>query len=323
ELDLHGVEVEPVLAAEGRVGTDLELYATAREGGLQLTWQYNRRLFDAWRIEQMARQYARLLEGLAGAVHTPIACLPLLDDANPASEPLPDVALVEQFERQAERAGEAIAVVCDDAAISYRLLNARANTIARRLRRDGIGVEDVVGISLPRSIDMIAALLGVLKAGAAYLPLDPLAPATRLAWMRADAKPRCVLTAVDAPGEERDNLRQDEAARSPQRAAYVIYTSGSTGHPKGVVGLQGGLLNRLDWLAGHEHYRVDGPVLAKSPFTFIDGSTELLGPLLHGGSVVLATADDTTSASRLAALIVRHGIGGITVVPGLLRALLD
>lgn len=343
-----GVSVEPVLQDDVKIGVDLEIDVAEREGRLEISWLYNRDLFDTWRIAQMARHYARLLEGIAAYPDTAIGDLPLLNDAerlhvleacNATTRPYPEASLAARFEAQAAAYPDSIVVVCGDAALSYRALDERADTITHLLLDHGARPEDVVALAVPRSLAMIAAMLGVLKAGAAYLPLDSEAPAARLALMIQEAAPRCVLTTravADRLPEAPARVMLDDAAigrglsrrvtGSPDmaaRAAHVIFTSGSSGQPKGVVGLQDALMNRLAWFGERYDFRRDGPVLAKSAISFIDGSTELLGPVLHGGTVVLADSDAVKSAADLTALIVRHRIGLITVVPSLLRALLD
>ncbi len=351
---LGGVNVEPVHLFEAGAGVDLEVYVGERQGELEIAWDYSRDLFDGWRIDQMARHYVRILEGMAADPDAPIEQITTLDAVerhqileawNATSHPRPDVTLAAQFAATVEAMPDAVAVTSGDQSLTYRALNAQANRLAHLLLARGTSPEDVVAIAVPRSIDLVIALLGTLKTGAAYLPLDTEAPAPRLAFMLADARPRWVLTAsamLDRLHDGNGRLVLDAAmtkralaasgtgepaiasrAPDPQQAAYILYTSGSTGTPKGVVGTQGGYMNRLAWFASRYDYRQAGPVLGKSPFSFIDGSSELLGPLLHGGRVVLADADAAKSASALGALIAREGVGLVTVVPALLRALVE
>ncbi|MGK9171605.1 amino acid adenylation domain-containing protein, partial [Inquilinus limosus] len=221
-----------------------------------------------------------------------------------------------------------------------------ANRLAHHLIARGAGPETIVGLCLERSPAMVVALLAILKSGAAYLPLDPDYPAERLAFMVADAAPLCVITttalaarlpaaaprlALDDPGlaaelAARPATAPADADRTapldPRHPAYLIYTSGSTGTPKGVLGLHAGMVNRLRWV-GELHSYGEGPALAKSSSSFIDGSTELLGPLLHGATIVLATSAATRSPAEMARLIERHSIGCITLVPSLLAPLLE
>lgn len=258
-----------------------------------------------------------------------------------------DKCVHELFETQVERTPDATAVVFGAEQFSYGALNRRANQLAHYLVGLNVGPEDVVALAVPRSIEMVVALLGVLKAGAAYLPIDPDYPAERLTFMLKDAGTACVLKTsevlltlprslacieLDAP-EVNEVLAQtpasnpgDKERKHPvisQNAALIIYTSGSTGWPKGVVVLHSGGVNRLCWFAKVYPFRQEEPVLAKTSLSFIDGFTELLGPLLHGGSVVLCDSLSAKSPTAMAKLAGQHAIGRITVVPSLLTLLLD
>jgi amino acid adenylation domain-containing protein len=347
---LTGLAGDYLGTAEKTAQSDLELYVLDHAGRFECAWVYNRDLFDRWRIEQMARHYWRVVEAIAADAGVAVGDVPLLDAAeqhqllaawNATAQPLSDVTLASVFEARVERTPDAVAVTCGQDAVTYRTLNAQANRVSHLLIARGVGAENIVGVAAPRAIELIVALLGVLKAGAAYLPIDLDAPAARLTFILEDARPRCVLTTTAAahrlPAGHDLVILDDPATASmldacasgnpPARAAgdhpaYVVYTSGTSGVPKGVVGLQIGAVNRLAWFAETYGY-ADGPVLSKSPIGFVDGSTELLGPLLYGGSVVLADADDARSPTRLASLMADHGIGAITVVPSLLRAMLD
>ena len=190
---------------------------------------------------------------------TPRNAARILTDWNATAHPLPETTLPLLFERQVERTPDAVALVFEDAALSYAQLNARANRLAHHLIAQGIGPEDIVGIALPRSADMVVALLAVLKSGAAYLPLDPDYPADRLALMIEDAGPRRILTTHEIEARVTGPaplILLDDVEMAPVFAAsrthnptdanrvqplttlhpaYVIYTSGSTGKPKGVV----------------------------------------------------------------------------------------
>ena len=251
---------------------DLEVHAWEHGGEIELYWLYNRDLFDRWRIEQMSRQYVRLLEAVAANPEQRIGEIDLLDDAerrqileewNDTAQEVADATLPELFEAQVEKTPDAVAVVFEDQRLSYRELNQRANQLAHMLISRGVGPEEVVGICLERSLEMVVGLLGVLKAGAAYLPLDPDYPKERLAFMLQDAEPVCVVTTErtqrclpDNPTrillENLGTVEQQGKTHNPHNGdrtrplflhnpAYVIYTSGSTGRPKGVVVTHGGL----------------------------------------------------------------------------------
>src|SRR4029077_17981277 len=203
----------------------------------------------------------------------------LLVEWNATAREVPPVTLPGLFEAQVARSPEAPAVVFEERMLSYAELNAQANRLAHHLIAQGVGLESLGALALPRSIEMVVALLGILKAGAAYLPLDPEYPEERLAYMLRDAQPACVLSVARLAGRLPEGVAQlllDEpetagalAQRpetnpteaegiqplSPQNSAYVIYTSGSTGAPKGVVLVHGSLSNFL--LAMREHFPLE------------------------------------------------------------------
>ena len=266
------------------------------------------------------------------------------------SRQVPDIDLARLFERHVDRVPDKIAAIAAERRVTYAELEDAANRLAHHLIRLGIGPEDIIAIALPRSVDSLAAVLAVLKSGAAYLPLDLDYPTERLAYMVADAKPACLIAlsaqlaevlampegatvvALDDTATRRlidghpRRAPRDSDRRCPLRPhhpAYVVYTSGSTGVPKGVVGLHSGMVNRLAWLESLFPASAGGPACAKSSLSFIDGSTELLGTLLNGGTLVLIAPDVAKDARRLAREIACHGIGRVTLVPSLLAAILD
>ena len=347
-LDLRSVE------GHDATHYPLSLMAVPAER-LRLRLQYRTDLFERRSVEAIGRRLAALLEAVVADPSQPIGRIDLLApeerrqilfEWNDTARDLPQVTLPALFEAQVERSPEAIALVFEERTLSYAELNAQANRLAHLLIGRGIGPEDLVALALPRSTEMIVALLGILKAGAAYLPLDPDYPVERLSSMLRDAQPACVLTRIEIAERLPESVAQllldhaetagalaqspetnpSDAERTgpltPHNSAYVIYTSGSTGTPKGVVGLHSGAINRLGWFAERYPCAPGKAVLAKSSLSFIDGSTELLGPLLHGICVVLSDNSAAKNPEDLTALIERHAISRITVVPSLLATLL-
>ncbi len=272
--EFRDLQIEAVAADEPRVRIDLEVHAVEHNGVLDFHWLYSRDLFDRWRMEQMAAHYLRLLEAVAGNPRQQVAEFDLLssseltkviDGWNQTSREIPDATLADLFESQVEKTPEAAAVIFGDESLSYRELNARANRIAHVLIGFGIGPEKFVGLAVPRSSEMLVALVAVLKAGAAYLPLDPTLPTERLQLMLNDARPACTITTSDMASKFPDasgllllddgpigkvlmdqsdhnpNNNERTSPLHPRNPAYVIYTSGSTGLPKGVVVTHAGL----------------------------------------------------------------------------------
>ena len=234
------------------------------EGGIE----YRADLFERDTVAQIAGCLVRLLEAAILAPERPIGQLDIVDarerrrllvDWNDTAHTVPRTTLPALIEAQVARTPTATALVCEDASLSYAELNARANRLARLLIAQGAGPEQIVALALPRSAEMVIALLAILKSGAAYLPIDPDYPSERIAFMLADARPARLLTTaalaakltgpaphlllddagtITALGRYSDANPGDAertAPLSPENPAYVIYTSGSTGRPKGVV----------------------------------------------------------------------------------------
>ncbi len=356
ERELRELEIGSVGGNELRVRVDMEMHVRELDENIGITWLYNRDLFEGWRMEQMARHYVRVLEAVVGDGEGAVGRIDLLsagerrrmlEEWNETKVELPETTLPELFEAQVERSPEAVAVVFEGEELSYRELNERANRLAHLLIAKGVGPEDVVALLVPRSLEMVVGLLSILKSGAAYLPLDLGHSTERLHFMLQDAKSVCVLTTreISAPlprGCERillddevtvaglglyakSNPTDSERVRPlrSQNPAYVIYTSGSTGRPKGVTGLHSGGINRMAWFSQVHSFPNRTTVLSKSSIGFIDGSTELLGPLLSGDCVVIANSIAARNSKDLVTLIAKHEIGLLTVVPSLLPTLLE
>ncbi|MCG3782690.1 non-ribosomal peptide synthetase [Delftia acidovorans] len=245
------------------------------------------------------------------------------------------------FEARAAQAPEAIALVCADQVLCYGELNHRANRLAHALMARGVGPESRVGIAMERSIGMVVALLAVLKAGAAYVPLDPDYPAERLRYMVDDSGIALLLThghlgarmpqwpeavqvmELDEPAPEEAGSANPDPALSAENLVYVIYTSGSTGQPKGAANRHGSLRNRLLWMQQAYGLQPSDVVLQKTPFGFDVSVWEFFWPLMHGARLVLAGPGEHRDPERLAELIERHGVTTLHFVPSMLQAFLQ
>ncbi len=258
----------------------------------------------------------------------------------------PDVCLHHLIEQQALRSSDGIAVVYEGKSLTYAELTARANQVAHFLVAAGLGPESLVGVLMERSLELPIGLLGVLNAGAAYVPLDPDYPAERLRQTIDDARPAIVLTqrhlldtahklldslpdaprvvVVDGEGEiaGQPSTHITDAAK-PDNLAYVIYTSGSTGRPKGAMNTHRGICNRLLWM--QEEYQLDGKdtVLQKTPASFDVSVWEFFWPLIAGAKLVLAKPRGHLDSNYLCDLIQSQQVTVMHFVPSMLRVFLQ
>ncbi|WP_230882206.1 non-ribosomal peptide synthetase [Planomonospora sp. ID91781] len=243
----------------------------------------------------------------------------------------PPGTLAELFEAQAARTPDAPALVSEDEELSYAELDARADRLARVLAAQGVGPERVVGLRLPRSLDLVVAMYAVVKAGGAYLPIDPGLPEERVAAMLEDARPVLVIGPGLMIGPERtaaagpaDVPEEGSGRRAvPENPAYVIYTSGSTGRPKGVVVTHGAIVNRLRWAQARYGLRPGDRVLQKTPAGFDVSVWEFFWPLQAGATLVVARPDGHRDPTYLARVIREERITTVHFVPSMLAAFLD
>lgn len=252
------------------------------------------------------------------------------------------VSLQDMFEKQAVLTPERIALMCDDIQVNYRKLNEEANRLARLLIEKGIGPEQFVALALPRSPEMVASMLGVLKTGAAYLPLDPEFPADRISYMLEDAKPSCIITTEEIAASLPDDLavpelvldqavtqeiikryspENQDVSVSLDHPAYIIYTSGSTGRPKGVVVTQKSLSNFL--LSMQEAFSLgeEDRLLAVTTVAFDISALELYLPLISGAQIVIAKKETIREPQALAQMIENFDINIMQATPTLWHAL--
>ncbi|MDT0343930.1 non-ribosomal peptide synthetase [Streptomyces litchfieldiae] len=244
------------------------------------------------------------------------------------------------FEERAEVCADSVAVLAGDGRhLTYRQLDMNANRLAHRLRNLGVDVDHVVGVRVDRSIDLAVSLLAVLKAGAAYLPLDPEAPAARLEQMLRDSGARVCLTLgrppAELPGGVR-GLRADDPAEvarcsperpqvsvSPDNLVSVYYTSGSTGVPKGVASTHRGWVNRMVCMQRQHGLRPGETVVHKTTLTFDDAGLELFWPLAVGGRVAILEPGLHRDPRAIVDAVARHRAVYLQVVPSMLNLVLD
>ncbi|AFZ01575.1 non-ribosomal peptide synthetase [Calothrix sp. PCC 6303] len=338
---------------EGHNGTskfDLTLFMEEdSEQGLVATCEYNTDLFNTDTITRMLGHYQTLLESIVSQPEQNISQLQILTqpevqqlliDWNNTKKDYPHAKCIHQlFEEQVEKTPDAVAVIFENQKLTYQELNTQANQLGNYLQQQGVKPDTVVGIYMERSLSMVVALIAVLKAGGAYLPLDPSYPHERLAFMLADAQVQVVLTqsqlGKELPYQEQlqfvkiedlvyancgiQNLISDV---QPENLAYVIYTSGSTGKPKGVMNTHHGLCNRLLWMQDTYQLTSADRVLQKTPFSFDVSVWEFFWTLLTGAVLVVAKPGGHQEPRYLSELISQQQISVLHFVPSMLQIFL-
>ncbi len=356
EWDLHGLDVEllKVRAAPAKYDLTLYLFQEETHDTVQFRLEYNSDLFDEATIVRLFGHLETVLAALTADPQRPIAQLSPLsaaerrqllvewNDTATAAAPGPSIAAL--FEAQAARTPAAPALRWQAQglkyeALSYEALNQQANRLARLLRARGVGPGAFVGVFLERSPELVVSYLAILKAGGAFVPLDPAYPAQRLAMMVEDAAPRLILTndafaprlpqgagpVLSLDGDAAQIAAHSEA-NAPLPAAdviYLIYTSGSTGRPKGVLGSQQGLLNRLAWMWQAWPYAAGEVACLKTSPNFVDSIAELFGPLLRGAPALIIADHAVRDPALLVQALAQHGVTRLVLTPSLLAALLD
>lgn len=329
---------------------DWVLTATEPDGELKLVTHYNPGRFSSATIARWMGHVQTLLEGIVETQQQPISQLPLLTSAekqqlliewNSSAASTPQFQTVYQwFEQQVCRTPDAIALVFNSSTLTYSQLNCQANQLAHYLSGHAIGPDSLVGLCVERSLDMVIGILGILKAGAAYVPLDPGYPNERLAFMLEDSQVSLVLTqqalAAELPETDTamvclDTVRSDIAnkkesnlgfASTAHNLAYVIYTSGSTGNPKGVLVSHQNLVHsttaRLDYYPGPV-----GRYLLLSSFAFDSSVAGIFWTLCTGGTLVIPAQTVQKNPQRLIELIQQESISHLLCLPSLYALCLE
>jgi nonribosomal peptide synthetase DhbF len=357
DWQLPGLRACPEPVPAGAAKFDLSLAFRQDRGaggaaaGISASFEYAADLFDHATVEALAARLTRLLAQAVQDPARPVSDLDVLTAAerrelahwDDTARGIPVVTVPELFQAQAGRTPDAPALIVDGTRVSYAELNARANRLARYLVSLGAGPERLVAVAVPRSAEMIVAVLAVLKAGAAYVPVDPAYPADRIAYMLADARPVAVLTTAAAGGDLPGGVPQvtlnDPATITavsrladgdlatgerpgqlrPASPAYVIYTSGSTGRPKGVVVEHRSVAGLVSWARAEFTAGELSRVLAATSLSFDVSVFEMFAPLTAGGCIeivpdLLALASGPWAGSMISA--VPTALAQVLAAPG-------
>ncbi|MGK8555450.1 amino acid adenylation domain-containing protein [Nocardia gipuzkoensis] len=324
--------------------------AAGRPTGIGGMVSYAADMFDHDTVQGFVDRFVRLLSAIAAdptavlgdiELIDPAERVRLLSDAVDTAHPVSAHDLLTGYRRSVAATPDAVAVVHDDTAWTYREFDARVNRLARYLIGQGIGPESVVALAMPRSPGLLVAMYAVLTAGGAYLPLDLDHPAGRIAYVLEVAEPVCVLTdngnPVPAPGVpvvdvgsldlsaySADPVGTGEL-RAPLRAdhpAYVLFTSGSTGRPKGVMVSHGAITNQIEWMAAQYAFGADDVYLQKTATTFDVSLWGFFVPLWVGARLVLAAPGGQRDPEYIAGLIATHQVTVTDFVPSVLQVFL-
>ncbi|MGC0365272.1 amino acid adenylation domain-containing protein [Rhodococcus sp. 27YEA15] len=315
--------------------------------GIITQFTYATDLFDEPSVRDLSNKFLRLLQPLATNPSVRVGDVDLLDAGerslvleswNDTAHEVVNASLMDMFDAQVVRSPSASAVSFEAMSLSYAEFDARVNRLARYLVSVGVGPESLVGIAVRRSVDLMVAIYGVLKAGGGYVPVDPDQPAERTGYVLASASPVCVISTSDVgfdagvvPVVEVDvvdvsgfsSARVSDVDRisplRPENTAYVIFTSGSTGRPKGVAVSHAAIVNRLAWMQGEYGLGPSDVVLQKTPFTFDVSVWELFWPLQVGARLVMAAPDGHRDPRYLSSVIVGEGVTTVHFVPSMLE----
>ena len=347
---LEGLEVESIQREDAPSPFDLSLEFEAGEGGvLDASLQYNVDLYNESSIISMAAHYQNLLRELPRKADRPIAELEMLTPSerqrsvyewNDTGLQFPQVCIHDLFDEQVEKNPAAQAVVCNGNSLRYGELEWKANQLAHYLKAKGVGVEDRVGIYLPRSEQIVIEMLGILKAGAAYVPLDLIYPAERIAYMIKDSNPFAIITlsnlctqlpdqirkiCLDAEADSIDACEPDRlvSISSNDSLAYVIYTSGSTGRPKSTMNIHKGVVNYLTCMTRQFHCDASDRIVQFTSLSFDPSVGDILGTLTYGGTVFLMDDAQMRDPGFIYSAMIDNQATQIALVPTMLRAICE
>jgi len=355
ELELPSLTLSQVETEANTAKFDLALNVAESPEGLMLYWAFNTDLFNESTINRLAEHFGTLVNSLVGAPDKPIFSLEVLTEqevehqlvnCNNTSAAHTDNSCVHTlFEKQVLLTPDKVALTFNNVQLTYRALNERANQVAYYLKaKCDVNPDSLVGVCLERSVEMIIAMLGVLKAGAGYIPLDPSYPAARLSYMINDAELNTIISnqllSINLSFDEPYVVCLDETkvqdtlvslpsdnlniiGLSPSNLAYVIYTSGSTGHPKGVMIEHQSIVNFLFSMAERPGINRTDTLLSVTSTSFDIHGLEIFLPLLNGAETILASTAQTNDPEQLIAMIEKHNVSIMQATPATWKMLID
>lgn len=347
-MEMNDLVIESIALKGEPAQFDMTLMIAETDDGLAAALQYNADLFDSSTIQRMLEHFHALLRDIVSDPLKPISSYTLLSEMereqilvqwNETQTDYPrELCIHDLFQEQVKRTPNAVAVQFEDQSLTYKELDKRADELSKILIAQGVKPGVLVGIYVKRSLDMLVGLLGVLKAGGAYLPLDPSFPAERLAFMLADSEASFILTqtslqetmpehkaqviCLDSLGEV-PVKRGKKKETKPSELAYVIYTSGSTGKPKGVQIHHQAVVNFLCSMRESLKINSEDALLAVTTLSFDIAVLELLLPLTVGARVVIASSEIVADGTLLADALTRFNATVMQATPASWRSLLE
>jgi amino acid adenylation domain-containing protein len=355
-FEISGLKMKELEFETGIAKFDLavEAFEDDEDDEFHCRFEYNTDLFEKQTILRELGHFRNLVNAVLKNPDEPLARIALMDERereqtvvqwnNTATDYPRDLRIHSAFERQAARTPDRTALVFQGEKIPYRRINEDANRLAHYLIKKGVGPGNLVGVSMERSPELTVALLGVLKTGAAYVPLDPSYPLQRLASTLEDTRAECVLSTNGIGKKLPDTVRnlimldseaepiRNESPLNPVmnfmglsrvERAYVLYTSGSSGRPKGVEGTHRGAMNRMRWMWERYPFEAGEVCCQKTNVGFVDSVWEIFGPLLAGVPSVILPQEAVLDPEELLQILAEQRVTRIVLVPSLLRALLE
>ncbi|MBA9085511.1 amino acid adenylation domain-containing protein/non-ribosomal peptide synthase protein (TIGR01720 family) [Fontibacillus solani] len=361
QIEIEGVTFEPYDFSAGISKFDLSLNVEEIGEKLLVNFEYCTKLYNAETINRLSRHWIEILTTIVEHKEVRLADIVMITEEeksriidlfNDTAADFPDSTIVEMFEAQVAEASDRVAVTYGEEQLTYGELNARANQAARRLQHHGVKPDQIVAVMIERSTEMAVALLAVLKAGGAYLPIDPSIPEERIKYMLKDSGTEVLLTQrrfesmlgqiLDQDTSEGDSAKGkvtalivDEAelyagddqnlplAAGPGDLAYIIYTSGTTGNPKGVMIEHRSLVNRLHWMQKKYPIGEADVILQKTPYTFDVSVWEQFWWAIQGAKVVFLEPGGEKDPAVIIEAISRNQVTTLHFVPSMLSAFLD